>query len=260
MKKISIVIPAYNEEKRIGKTLETYEKFFMNLKNKKKLDFEIIVVINNTKDRTKEIVIDFSKKYSEIKYLDFRQGGKGFAIIQGFREALKGDSTLIGFVDADMATGPEPFYWLIRDIGKNDGAIASRGLKSSKVKSSFKRLITHKGFNFLVRTILFLPYRDTQCGAKIFTREAIIGVVDEIGTTQWGFDVDLLFRLRKKGFKIKEVPTIWEDVAGSKINLKSVPIKMLAMIIRLRILNSPFRDFIRLYDKLPEKLKFHHAI
>ncbi|MEI6058801.1 MAG: glycosyltransferase, partial [archaeon] len=252
--------PAYNEERRIGKTLEAYEEFFKKLKNQKLLDFEIIVVINNTKDRTKEIVLNFSKKYSEIKCLNFKQGGKGFAIIQGFREALKGDSDLIGFVDADMATAPEPFYWLIRDIGKNDGAIASRGLNGSKVKSSLRRVITHKGFNFLVRSMLFLPYRDTQCGAKMFTMRAVKEVIEDIGTTQWGFDVDLLYKLRKKGFKVKEVPTLWEDVGGSKLNLKSVPIKMLAMVIRLRIINSPFKDFIRLYEKMPEKLKFHHAI
>ncbi len=260
MKKISIIIPAYNEEKRICKTLEAYEEFFKKLKNQKLLDFEIIVVINNTKDKTKEIVSTFSKKYPEIRYLDFKQGGKGFAIIEGFKEALKGKSDLIGFVDADMATGPESFYWLIRDIGTYDGAIASRSMKGSKIDTSLKRAITHKGFNLIVRGILFLPYRDTQCGAKVFKREAIKSVVNELGATQWGFDVDLLYRLRKKGFKIKEVPTIWKDVAGSKLNLKSVPIKMLAMVIRLRIINSPFKDFIRLYEKMPEKLKFHHHI
>lgn len=258
--KVSIIIPAYNEEKRIGKTLREYEKFFKNLKKQKKLDFEILVVINNTKDHTEEIVKKYSKEYKEIRYLNFKQIGKGFAITEGFKNALKRDNDLIGFVDADMATSPEHFYWLIRDLGKNDGAMASRGLKNSLVKTSLKRKVNHKGFNFLVRSILFLPYKDTQCGAKIFRRKSIKSVLNELGMTQWAFDIDLLYRLKKKGFKIKEIPTVWEDKRGSKLNLRSVPIKMFASIIRLRIINSPFKRIIGLYDKMPEKIKFHHRI
>jgi len=259
--KISIIIPAHNEEERIGRTLFTYLKFFKSLKKQGDLDFEIIVVINNTRDKTEEIVKSYSKENKEIKYLVYKDGGKGFAIIKGFEDSLKRHNDLIGFVDADMATAPEHFYWLIKYLGKNHGAIASRGLKKSIVKTSLKRKITHKGFNFLVRSLLFLPYSDTQCGAKIFKREAIEKIVNELGITQWGFDVDLLYRLRKTRFnKIIEIPTVWEDMEGSKLNLKSVPIRMFAMVVRLRLINSPFKDFIRLYDKMPEKIKFHHKI
>ena len=95
-------------------------------------------------------------------------------------------------------------------------------------------------------------------GAKIFKRKAIEQVINELGITQWGFDVDLLYRLNRKRFKIKEVPTVWEDKEGSKLNLKRVPIRMFASVVRLRIVNSPFKGFIRLYNRIPEKLKFHH--
>jgi glycosyltransferase involved in cell wall biosynthesis len=256
--KISLVIPAYNEERRISKTLEGYYDFFKNLKKQGVLDFEIIVVINNTTDRTENIVKEYSKKYKEIKYLNFKQGGKGFAIIEGFKEALNAKSDLIGFTDADMATGPEAFYWLIRDINSYDGAIASRSVKSSSVKMSLKRRITHKGFNFLTRSILFLPYRDTQCGSKIFTREAITSVINELGVTKWAFDIDLLFKLKKRGYKIKESPTTWEDKSGSKLNLIKVPFQMFSAIIRLRLIYSPFNFIVRLYNKLPEKIKIHN--
>jgi len=256
---LSIIIPAYNEESRIGKTLEAYGKFFEELKKKKKIkDFEIIVVLNACVDDTLKVVEKLEKEFKEIKHLEFRKAGKGFAIIEGFKEALKEEASLIGFVDADMATKPEFFYNLIRDIENYDGVIASRGLKESKVKTSFTRKLTNRGFNFVVRSLLFLPFKDTQCGAKLFKREALNEVINEIGMTEWAFDVDLLHKLRKKGFKVKEIPTVWEDKKNSKLNLTVVPFKMFSSIVRLRLLNSPFRFVVRAYDKLPEKIKIHN--
>lgn len=258
--KVSIIIPAHNEENRIGKTLYFYSKFFKNLKKQENLDFEIIVVINNTKDKTEDIVKSYSKENKEIKYLVFKEGGKGFAIIEGFKEVLKRENDFIGFVDADMATPPEAFYWLIKYMGNSHGTIASRGLKGSVVKTSLKRKITHRGFNFIVRSILLMPYRDTQCGAKLFKRRVIESVLNDLGLTKWGFDVDLLYKIRKKRFRIKEVPTIWEDKAESKLDLKIVPIQMFSSVIRLRILNSPFKKLVRMYDKLPERLKIQNLL
>lgn len=258
-KTISIIIPAHNEERRIGRTLEEYSEFFENLKKKNEIkDFEMLIVINNTKDNTEDIVKDYKKRYHEIKYLNYKQGGKGFAIIEGFKDALKRKNNIIGFVDADMATPPEAYYWLIQEINGNDGTIASRALEGSVASFTFKRKLTHKGFNMVVRNLLCLPYSDTQCGAKVFKKEAIEAVVNELGMTQWCFDVDLLYRLRKKGFKIKEIKTIWEDKTGSKLDLRKVPLRMFASVIRLRLLNSRFCGLVKVYDKLPEWIKIHH--
>ncbi|MDP2628568.1 MAG: glycosyltransferase, partial [Nanoarchaeota archaeon] len=178
-------------------------------------------------------------------FLDFEEGGKGFAVKEGFRDALKRDNDLIGFVDADMATSPEAFSDVVRKSKNYDGIIASRGLKESVVKTSLMRKITSRGFNFLTRSILFLNFSDTQCGAKIFKRKAIEDIIDGIGITQWAFDIDLLFRLKKKGFKIGEIPTKWEDKEYSKLNLTRVPLQMFLAIIRLRIIYSPFSIFTK---------------
>src|SRR3989338_9068086 len=153
MEKGCIVIPAYNEEKRIGKTLETYSTYFESLRKEKKIDYEILVVINNTKDRTEEIVKRYIKMNSRIRYLNLKPSGKGFAIIEGFKDALKRDNDLIGFVDADMATSPEEYWKLIKNIGDYDGVIASRGLKYSMVKASLYRKLTNRGFNTVVRLL-----------------------------------------------------------------------------------------------------------
>jgi glycosyltransferase involved in cell wall biosynthesis len=245
--KVAIVIPAYNEEKRIVRTLEEYGRYFRDLKNRKILDFEIIVVINNTTDKTEDVVKLYAKKYKEIVHLNFKKGGKGFAITEGFKYALKKDFDLIGFVDADMSTGPKSFYDLIRNIGEYDGTIASRWIRGSRImtEQSLIRKITSMGFNFLTRTILFLPYKDTQCGAKIFRKETLEEIIGGISVTQWAFDVNLLYLCKRYGKVIMEVPTVWEDNKGSKLNLTTVPIQMFLGIIRLRLINSKFEPLLK---------------
>lgn len=256
--KLCIVIPALNEEKRIGKTLDAYMNFFRELEKKKILDFEIVIVLNACEDNTLDVVKKYAEKHKEIRYLSLDRKGKGLAIIRGFEDSLKRDNELIGFVDADMATLPDSFYELVKNADKGDCIIASRALKESKVDMNGLRKFTSRGFNFLVRSILLLHIYDTQCGAKIIKRNALENVIGEIGSTEWSFDVDFLYRLKKRGFKIKEVPTVWEGQGGSKLNLIKTPFRMFSGIMRLRILNSPFKFIVRAYDKLPEKIKLHH--
>jgi glycosyltransferase involved in cell wall biosynthesis len=251
---ISIVIPAYNEEKRIGKTLENYGAFFKGLKNKKEIkDFEILIVINGTTDRTEEVVKEYKKKYPEIRYILSEKSGKGLAIVEGFRESLVGKSELIGFVDGDMATPPEAFYDMIKNIGDYDGIIADRWDKRSRIvpKQSYFRRFISRGYNVIVRTLFLLPYKDTQCGAKLFRRRVLEGNINKIITYRWGFDIALLYCLRKEsGARIKSIPTIWHDKKGSKVNLKVTPFMMLLSAIKLRLVHSPLRFVARLYRNL----------
>ena len=256
MEKVAIVIPAYNEEKRIGETLENYLSYFKDLKKKKVLDFQIIVVLNACKDNTKSVV----EKYNcnELKILDFEIGGKGFAIVEGFKEALEKDFELIGFVDADMATPPNAFYGLMRNIQNAEGVIADRWDKRSKVSpQTFFRRVLSRGFNFIVRSLFLFSHRDTQCGAKVFRRDLLIKLVPKLGSSEWSFDVDLLFYARREKAKIKSIPTMWDDKRGSSINLKKTPITMLLSAIRLRLIHSPLNFFVKFYRMLPDKFKFH---
>ncbi len=256
--KLTLVIPAHNEEQRIGETLDAYALFLRQKIQKKELEsFEMLIVINNCRDNTLGVVEKARKKHPEIRYLEYQKGGKGFALVEGFTYAL---GEFVGFVDADMSTPPESFFDLFQHINGYDGIIASRWMNGSLIKTpqTLLRKITSMGFNFLVRSILFLPYADTQCGAKLFTKKALDSVLPEIGITQWAFDIDLLFRLQRKGFRIKEIPTVWEDKKGSRLNLTKVPLQMFAAIVRLRLIYSPLKGVVRFYDLLPEKIKLHH--
>jgi glycosyltransferase involved in cell wall biosynthesis len=258
MQKISILIPAYNEEERIGKTLKTYSTYFSNLKKQGIIDYQLSIIINGTTDNTEQVVKQSSQKDGAITFINLKQGGKKNAIMKGLQKSLSEGWPLIGFVDADMSTRPEEFYDLIKNIGNNDGIIADRSKKESKTNMSFIRKITHTGFNMVVRSLLLLPYTDTQCGAKVFTNKTVQEIVKNGAQAQWAFDVEVLYNLHKKGYKIKSIPTIWVEEEGSKLNLLKTPFKMFSSIVRLRIVNSFLKPLIKLYDRLPERLKIHN--
>jgi dolichyl-phosphate beta-glucosyltransferase len=240
-RELSIVIPAHNEEKRIANTIQKYTTFF----NKLEVDYRILVVINATNDRTEEVVRGFRSK--RVECIVFSRGGKGFAVIEGFKDSLKKKYAFIGFVDADMATPPEAYYELYKRIRSADGVIANRYLAESKIypNFTFRRLIVAKIFNFLVRSLFLLNNTDTQCGAKLFTAEALDKIVPEIGMTQWAFDVELLYLAKRHGLRILDVKTMWYDVAGSKIKILKSSVQMFLSIIQLRIRYSFISRLLR---------------
>ena len=141
--KLAVVIPAYNEEKRISNTLSAYSDYLESLRKRKLLDYELLISINNTHDRTLEIVKAYQKKNKRITYIDLPRGGKGYAIIEGFKEELKGDFNLIGFVDGDLATSPEEFWKLVNACTKTDAVIASRYIPGAIVnpEQTIQRII-----------------------------------------------------------------------------------------------------------------------
>lgn len=244
--KLSIIIPACNEEKRIGRMLERYLPYFTSAYGD---EVEFIVVINGSQDRTAEIVESYATKFPCVRYIvETEPIGKGGAIKVGFGEA-RGE--IIGFVDADGSTPPDAFQELVERIVHADVVIASRWMKGAKVspRQPFWRRLTSRIFNTLVRLMFGLKLKDTQCGAKVIKKEAVKSVVQHLGITRWAFDVDLLFQLIRKGFKILEVPTTWSDVAGSKLNMLQAVPEMFIALVRLRLIYSPFRFIVRFYDR-----------
>ncbi|MEK6899450.1 MAG: glycosyltransferase [Nanoarchaeota archaeon] len=249
MQKVSIVIPAHNEERRIGATLIAYSKFFNN-KLSTFYDFEIIVVLNACKDNTLKIVRE--NKSSNVRILNFVRGGKGFAVIEGFKESLRRGADIVGFVDADMATPPEAFYQLVSKIRGYDGVIASRYLRGARLvpAPSIGKIFGSRIFNFLLRTLFFIPYRDTQCGAKIFTKRCLLKIMPFLSMSQWAFDVEMLYVAHRENMKILELATSWSEKEFSKIDYLRTGIGMALGITRLRIINSPFKKVIKIYERV----------
>lgn len=244
--KLSIVIPAYNEEERLPPVLESYARFFSE---KMGDEAEIIVVVNGSNDRTTEVSLAIARDYPSIKVIDEPSRiGKGGAVIVGIKQAI---GEWKGFVDADGATAPEEFYRLFSVAQGTDGVIGSRWMEGSSVQVSQKamRLVSSRLFNGLIRLLLGLKYKDTQCGAKILTSQAWAAILPDIGVTRFAFDVDLLFQLKLHGFEAKEEPTVWKDVAGSKIRFFNSSFDMFCAVMRMRLVHSPAKPFVGWYDR-----------
>lgn len=242
----SIVIPAYNEEQRLPVMLSAYADYFCASDRD---DTELIVVVNGSEDRTEEIAREFALKYANIRVLvEPRKVGKGNAVIMGIK-AIRGSYG--GFVDADGSTSPEEFQKIIDRRDEADCIIASRYLEESTVepKQSLRRRFASRVFNLLVRIMFGLRLRDTQCGAKLINRKALDAILPNLGRTQWAFDVDLLFQLKRSGFSIKEIPTVWRDVLGSKLEIGKASLTMFISMCRMRLLYSPFKWLIPILNK-----------
>jgi len=207
----TIVVPAYNEERRIAATLKAYLNGF-------DASVHCLVVVNNSQDRTLEIVHEVAQRFpGRVTALDIRTAtGKGGAIVAGFRQAV---GEIIGFVDADGATTPKEFARLLAGLNNPhvDGVIASRWHPQSRVEGRFSllRRLATVGFRWFTKILFALPYHDTQCGAKVFRRSVITTILPSLRITNMAFDVELLYRARRAGFRVIEQPTVWIDQADS---------------------------------------------
>jgi glycosyltransferase involved in cell wall biosynthesis len=235
---ISIIIPVCNGERLVANTLEQYWTYFSQVYGQ---NFEIIVVPNGCSDRTSQLTDECCRRLPRIRAKTFRERiGKGGAIREGFKLAI-GD--IVCFVDADQATSSEELVRLIQQLGDNDGVIGSRWLRGSTivVKHRLLRRIARRVFNLLVRMLFRLPYRDTQCGAKVFTKKAIDKVSGQLEVAGFTFDVELLYLLRRSGCRVKEVPTVWRDSGASTFSLWREAPRMFLDLVRIRLIYSPFR-------------------
>ena len=211
----SIIIPAYNEAKRIPATLEQIALFL----SAKSWNAEIIVVNDGSTDDTAAVVRCMATKYPSIVLLDNSiNAGKGHSIRQGVRHAT-GD--IILFTDADNSTPIEDAEKLVEAI--NDGAdiaIGSRWLQAElqTERQPLYRQLYGRLFNFGLRFVLGLTYRDTQCGFKAFTRAAAQTLFSRQRVERWGFDPELLFLANKFKLRTVEVPVEWAHDHRSRIN------------------------------------------
>lgn len=264
--KIGIIIPAYNEKDRIAPTLEAYGKYFTEKSEVwPDLQYEILISINGTIDNTHSIVDAAIKKYPIISVIDYPEPGKGLSVKRGFDYFIRqGGYSYVGFVDSDMSTSPQEFSKLIIRCGISGcNVTANRYDKESKLTPApgWKRTLASRTFNTIVRMMFpSIKMRDTQCGAKVFRVIDLETIVPLMECTNWGFDVELIYLLLKNGYDVKEIPTEWVSKDYSKVTLGGTSIKMLFSLFRLRLVNSPFKSFIRLYNKIPERYKFHHYV
>lgn len=220
----SLVIPAYNEERRIRSLLEDISGF----------PGDLIFVCDGT-DATPAVIGAFADDHPSlrIRCLTFpARLGKGGGVVAGMKAATM---PFVGYMDADGSTSLSEMERLFDRLATADGAIGSRWVPGSvlTVRQGFRRRVESRLFNLLVRLLFGLDYRDTQCGAKAFRREALDTVLSSIRSTGFEFDVELLWRLRQSGYRLEEVPITWENRDESKVGASDAK-EMLLGMVRLR--------------------------
>jgi glycosyltransferase involved in cell wall biosynthesis len=224
--RLDIVIPAHNEAHRIGRTLTAYRTVCGGR------NVNLHVALDGCTDRTAEIVDEHRGEDGRVHLHEYPKLGKGGVIAETFRRS---DAEVIGFVDADCATPPAEMLRLADVARQSGGAIASRHHPASVLprERSRVRRATSAGFAFGVRRLLGLSYRDTQCGAKVLRRDAAEAILPRIEAKDLLFDVELLLAARETGQEIVEVPTVWIDQDGSRVDPVADTRKMSMSLFRL---------------------------
>jgi glycosyltransferase involved in cell wall biosynthesis len=232
-----LLIPAYNEERRIEPVLLDYARHFQEHYHGK---FQIVVVLNGCTDHTLAVVQRVAVEHPAISALEFREAiGKGGALIEGLKLAMHAD--LIGYVDADGATPPHAFLDLVRHTGEADCVIGSRWVRGAVIHQSQTghRKFASRVFHKIVQWLFWMNIHDTQCGAKVMKREAVEKIHSNLRIADMAFDINLLVALKRAGFHILEVPTEWTDKIGSKVVLGRTSLTMFLSALRVRLIYWP---------------------
>lgn len=214
MYKFSIIIPVYNEEKRIENSIN-------QIKDKlKKIEYEIIIVNDGSTDNTQNILENLEKKYKDIKIISYSKNrGKGYALRQGF---MKAQGEFVLMIDADLSTPIETIFDLEKELEEYDVIVGSRLLKTNKtiIHGPISRRILRR-ISFWIRKLLFnLEITDSQCGFKIFKNTIAKKIAEKMTIDRYGADLEKLIIAHNLTKKIIEVPVSWEfESNNSKINI-----------------------------------------
>jgi dolichyl-phosphate beta-glucosyltransferase len=249
--KYSIVVPAYNERARILPTLEAV----IAAVRSHGWSAEVIVVNDGSTDETASLVKNFALTAPEVRLMENPGNrGKGYSVRSGLLHAL-GD--IVMFTDADLSAPIDEAQRLFDAIAAGaDIAIGSRWLATSRQthRQPLYRQLFGRCFNMLTRAVMGLPYADTQCGFKAFTREAAQTVFQLETIERWGFDPEILFIARKRGFRVQEVPVSWAHDARSRISYLRDGLQMLKelAIVRWNALTGRYGKKVEVIERQGE--------
>ncbi len=231
MPQLSVVIPAYNEERRLPSTLESVHAFLQEHYQ----EFEILVVDDGSSDKTIDVVDDFAKHHPGIRLISYKPNqGKGYAIRTGVLQA-NGDLILIN--DADGASPIAEVLNLQKAI--TDGADLAIGSRNKPdpdrvVIADLHRKYIGNTFNLIVQTLLLPGVYDTQCGFKLFKKNVAHDIFQVSELNGFAFDVEILYIARLRKYKLAEVAINWTNVAGSKVNVVIDSTGMFVQVLGIR--------------------------
>lgn len=236
---LSVIIPAYNEEKRLRKTMPLLRDFL----KKQSFAWEVVLIDDGSTDNTAQAPAGFFTADEARVFRNERNRGKGYSVRQGV-QAARGEILL--FTDADLSTPLNEFDKLHACLQQGyDIAIGSRSLPGSNVTQhqAWYRESMGKVFNKIVNLIVLEGFVDTQCGFKCFRKEVAVPIFSKMIVDRFGFDVEFLYLARKAGNRIIEVPVEWHDVLHSRVRIVRDSLQMFLDLFRIR-----WNDWTGKYD------------
>jgi len=231
MPKYSIIIPAYNESARLGATLDRVLDHVAS----QHWDAEVIVVNDGSRDDTAEMVLARARENPALRLVENPGNhGKGYSVRNGM---LKAAGEIRLFTDADLSSPIEEANKLFAAIEAGaDVAIGSRWLQpdTQAQRQSLSRQFYGRTFNLILRLLLGLRFKDTQCGFKAFNRSAAERLFSMQTIEGWGFDAELLFLADRLSLKVEELPVVWSDAEGTRIHPLRDGLHMIAEVLSIR--------------------------
>lgn len=224
---LSVILPIYNEERRLHRCLDQLTAYLWNYTHYR---FEILCVLNGCSDRSEQIVMSFMNLWPHIRLVILDEAGKGLAVRAGM---LKAHGKYRIMMDVDLATPPSEIPNFLEAITDCDIVVGRR----PDLYQETLRKAAHWGYRKI--TTPFTSVQDPQSGFKMFREEAAAAIFQDVTIHGWGFDVESLFLAHKLGYSVKEIPVRWAHVAeGSKLNPVKDGMQMLRELLTIRKLHS----------------------
>ena len=237
---LSVVVPCYNEEQRLPRTIEQIERY-MNARGQ---SYELILVDDGSADGTRKVMEEAAARNPAVRIVALpRNRGKGRALAEGVKVS-RGETVLV--TDADLSTPIEELEKLEAALAGGAGvAIASRAVKGSRVELSqpVYRVLMGKVFNLIVQAVLLPGIWDTQCGFKLFRGDVAREIFPLLTTDGFGYDPEVLYLAKKKGVRIAELPVVWRNSAPTKVMAFRSSLDMFKHVVSVRFGGGPQSTF-----------------
>jgi glycosyltransferase involved in cell wall biosynthesis len=220
---LSIIIPAWNEEKKLSTNIKKVEETLDAISENHGFSYEIIIVNDGSTDNTFKEALKVAKQDRRVKVITYTlNGGKGKALKYGFKFCT---GRLVTFLDADLDIHPSQILQLLTYMEKYnaDVVVGSKRHPESKIKYPFSRKILSQGYHFLAQLLFKLGMSDTQAGLKLFKYEVLQGIFPKILCKRYAFDLELLVNVHRNGWKIVEAPIKldWQRL-GNRLTLRDI--------------------------------------
>lgn len=227
---VEVVIPVYNEEAQLEKSISTLVAF---LETHFDHPWKVTIADNASQDRTPEVGRALAARNPQVGYLRIERKGRGLALRRAWSQS---EADIVSYMDVDLSTNLSALPSLISALasGEYQMAIGSRLKKGAQVTRQWKREVLSRGYNLLIKLMFLNNFSDAQCGFKALTRQAAGELLPLVQDNNWFFDTELLLRAEQRGFRIFEVPVEWTEDLDTRVDLIPTIVEDVKGLLRVR--------------------------